>query len=85
MSLSADEEDYDSDTGEQQRPANRPKPKMAAPSTPAAATASSSTSSTAGGGEAAVQSELVGGAAAAHAVQEVRGVCADRVRRVPLL
>ncbi|KAL6456200.1 hypothetical protein MHYP_G00347420 [Metynnis hypsauchen] len=46
MSLSADEEDYDSDTGEQQRPANRPKPKMAAPSTPTAATASSSTSST---------------------------------------
>ncbi|XP_022526174.1 lysine (K)-specific demethylase 2Ba isoform X2 [Astyanax mexicanus] len=42
MSLSADDEDYDSDTGEQQRPANRPKPKMAAPATPAAATSSAS-------------------------------------------
>ncbi|XP_067251280.1 lysine (K)-specific demethylase 2Ba isoform X1 [Chanodichthys erythropterus] len=43
MSLSADDEDYDSDTAEQQRLPNRPKPKMAASTatTPAATTSSS--------------------------------------------
>ncbi|XP_030630838.1 lysine (K)-specific demethylase 2Ba [Chanos chanos] len=44
MSLSADDEDYDSDTAEQQRPPNRPKPKMAAA---AAASAAATTSSAA--------------------------------------
>uniref|UniRef100_A0A8C1B6N1 Lysine (K)-specific demethylase 2Ba n=1 Tax=Cyprinus carpio carpio TaxID=630221 RepID=A0A8C1B6N1_CYPCA len=44
MSLSADDEDYDSDTAEQQRLPNRPKAKMAASTaTTPAATASSST------------------------------------------
>ncbi|KAF7694804.1 lysine (K)-specific demethylase 2Ba isoform X2 [Silurus meridionalis] len=48
MSLSADDEDYESDTGEQQRPGNRPKPKMA--STPTASTPTTSTSSSTAGG-----------------------------------
>ncbi|XP_063051422.1 lysine (K)-specific demethylase 2Ba [Engraulis encrasicolus] len=47
MSLSADDEDYDSDSTEQQRPPNRPKPKMAS-----AASAASSLSTLGSGGAA---------------------------------